>query len=150
MWVLKKQKKQNYLPLVVHHSRWTRRKFSWLWWPVLKVSLSCSRRKPSRKRCSPRWTLRPGKLWTGTVHLEKRKESQERVNIWQSSQTRGTIRTFAPGVIWRTHFDCTTASQRTPSISKARLHLTCWGTEKATWRKVLKIPVVHFNFTDLF
>lgn len=26
-----------YLPLAVHHSRRTRRKFSWLWWPVLRV-----------------------------------------------------------------------------------------------------------------
>lgn len=61
-----------FLPLEVHQHRQTRCKSSWLSRQVLSVWFPCSPHRPSRRRCSPRWTLRPGTLGRGTVHLKTR------------------------------------------------------------------------------
>lgn len=87
-----------YSPHVVHQSRWTHRKFSWLWWPVLKVSFPCSPHKPSRRQCSPHWTPRPGTLWTGTVHLENRRRELTPQNMWNDQNI--FIRWDSEDLLW--------------------------------------------------
>lgn len=132
----------------MRHRRWTGRKYAWLSRPVSMVSSPGSPRKPSRRRCFPHWTLRPGTLWTGTVHLETEEKCRLTSGI---SKTSGMTDTFLLSVMWRsvrTYFDWTTVSRTTPSISKARRELTC-SNRRILLGKVLKSTDVPFDFTDM-
>lgn len=134
-----------HLPLAVHRSRWTRRISSWLWWPVLRFWFPCSPHKPGKRRCSPRWTLRPGRLWTGTVHLET---AGQRLHPLVISKHMEWLRHFLSGVTWRTYFDWTTACRTTHSMSAARRQSTCRETS-TSWGEALIVTAVCFNLPEM-
>lgn len=137
-----------HLPLAVHRSRWTRRISSWLWWPVWRVWFPCSPHKTGKRRCSPHWTLRPGRLWTGKVHLETGGESFWATCQLETHEWMNDWDFFLSGVTWRTYFDWTTVCRTTPSTSTARLRSTCRETS-TSWGEALIVTAVCFYLSKM-
>lgn len=67
--------------------------------------------------------------------------SEQAQSVWAQGRKKGELtsrkkpgvtETSASGVMWSTHFDWTAVCQTTPSISKARRHLTCRKRRKTS------------------